>query len=60
MAAGDLDVNLMGGGVLTAALAAGLVDEIIVYQVPAPVDGSSRNCPPARGSVWSRPYRRVG
>jgi dihydrofolate reductase len=33
-AAGDLDVNLMGGGVLTAALAAGLVDEIIVHQVP--------------------------
>jgi dihydrofolate reductase len=24
----------MGGGVLTAALAAGLVDEIIVHQVP--------------------------
>ena len=33
-AAGDLDVTLMGGGVLTAALAAGLVDEIIVHQVP--------------------------
>lgn len=33
-AAGDLDINLMGGGVLTAALAAGLVDEIIVHQVP--------------------------
>jgi dihydrofolate reductase len=33
-AAGELNVNLMGGGVLTAALSAGLVDEIIVHQVP--------------------------
>jgi dihydrofolate reductase len=38
-AAGDLDVNLMGGGVLTAALAAGLVDEIIVHQVPVLLGG---------------------
>jgi dihydrofolate reductase len=33
-AAGDLDVALMGGGVLTSALTAGLVDEIVVHQVP--------------------------
>lgn len=33
-AAGDKDVALMGGGVLTAALAAGLVDEIVLHQVP--------------------------
>lgn len=28
------DVGLMGGGVLTAALKAGLVDEIVLHQVP--------------------------
>jgi dihydrofolate reductase len=33
-AAGDHDVALMGGGVTTAALAAGLVDEVILHQVP--------------------------
>jgi dihydrofolate reductase len=33
-AAGDQDVALMGGGVTTAALAAGLVDEVILHQVP--------------------------
>lgn len=33
-AAGDLDVALMGGGVLASALDAGLVDEVIVHQVP--------------------------
>ncbi len=33
-AAAGLDVNLMGGGVLTEALAAGFVDEIVVHQVP--------------------------
>jgi nucleoside-diphosphate-sugar epimerase len=33
-AAGDKDVALMGGGVTTAALAAGLVDEVILHQVP--------------------------
>jgi dihydrofolate reductase len=33
--AGDLDVSLMGGGgALTAALIAGLVDEIVIHQVP--------------------------
>jgi dihydrofolate reductase len=33
-AAGDKEVALMGGGVATAALAAGLVDELILHQVP--------------------------
>ncbi|MEV8372360.1 dihydrofolate reductase family protein [Kribbella sp. NPDC056861] len=32
--AGDKDVALMGGGVVTAALAAGLVDELILHQIP--------------------------
>jgi dihydrofolate reductase len=32
--AGDKDVGLMGGAVATAALAAGLVDEVILHQVP--------------------------
>jgi dihydrofolate reductase len=38
-AAGDGDVGLMGGGVLTAALAAGLVDEVILHQVPVLLGG---------------------
>ena len=33
-AAGDKDISLMGGGVLAAALAAGLVDEVVLHQVP--------------------------
>ena len=33
-AAGDGDVGLMGGGVVTSALRAGLVDELILHQVP--------------------------
>jgi len=33
-AAGDNDVALMGGGVLTSALEAHLVDEVILHQVP--------------------------
>ena len=32
--AGEKDVALMGGGVTTAALAAGLLDEVILHQVP--------------------------
>jgi dihydrofolate reductase len=32
--AGDKDVALMGGGVLASALEAGLVDEVILHQVP--------------------------
>jgi dihydrofolate reductase len=38
-AAGDRDVGLMGGGVLTAALTAGLVDEVILHQVPVLLGG---------------------
>jgi dihydrofolate reductase len=33
-AAGDKDVALMGGGAVTAALKAGLVDELVLHQVP--------------------------
>jgi dihydrofolate reductase len=33
-AAGEKDVALMGGGVVTEALKAGLVDELILHQVP--------------------------
>ncbi len=33
-AAGGKDVGLMGGGVLASALEAGLVDEVILHQVP--------------------------
>jgi dihydrofolate reductase len=33
-AAGDGDVALMGGGVVTSALRAGLLDEVILHQVP--------------------------
>lgn len=32
--AGDKDVALMGGGVVSAALEAGLVDELVLHQVP--------------------------
>ncbi|MEU4196535.1 dihydrofolate reductase family protein [Kribbella sp. NPDC026611] len=32
--AGGKDVGLMGGGVVTAALQAGLVDEVVLHQVP--------------------------
>lgn len=38
-AAGDKDVALMGGGVATAALAAGLLDEVILHQVPILLGG---------------------
>jgi len=38
-AAGDKDVGLMGGGVVTAALAAGLVDELVLHQVPILLGG---------------------
>ncbi|WP_216215862.1 dihydrofolate reductase family protein [Amycolatopsis aidingensis] len=38
-AAGGKDVGLMGGGVLAAALAAGLVDEVILHQVPVLLGG---------------------
>jgi dihydrofolate reductase len=38
-AAGEKDVALMGGGVVTAALKAGLVDEVILHQVPVLLGG---------------------
>ena len=38
-AAGDKDVGLMGGGVLTEALKAGLVDEVLLHQVPVLLGG---------------------
>lgn len=41
-AAGDKDVALMGGGVATAALAAGLADEVILHQVPVLLGGGRR------------------
>jgi dihydrofolate reductase len=37
--AGEKDVGLMGGGVLTSALEAGLVDEVILHQVPVLLGG---------------------
>ena len=37
--AGGKDVGLMGGGVLTAALDAGLVDELVLHQVPVLLGG---------------------
>ncbi|HEU5472327.1 MAG TPA: dihydrofolate reductase family protein [Actinophytocola sp.] len=38
-AAGDKDVALMGGGLVTEALKAGLVDEVILHQVPVLLGG---------------------
>lgn len=38
-AAGGRDVGLMGGGVVTEALKAGLVDEVILHQVPVLLGG---------------------
>ena len=38
-AASDKDVGLMGGGVVTEALKAGLVDEVILHQVPVLLGG---------------------
>jgi dihydrofolate reductase len=37
--AGDGDIGLMGGGVATEALKAGLVDEVILHQVPVLLGG---------------------
>jgi len=41
-AAGDKDVFLMGGGLVTEALKAGLVDELILHQVPVLLGGGHR------------------
>jgi dihydrofolate reductase len=38
-AAGGKDVGLMGGGLVTEALKAGLVDEIILHQIPVLLGG---------------------
>lgn len=38
-AAGDQDVGVMGGGAATAALQAGLVDEVVLHQVPVLLGG---------------------
>ncbi|MGW4640548.1 dihydrofolate reductase family protein [Sphaerisporangium sp. NPDC004334] len=38
-AAGGRDVFLMGGGVVTAALKAGLLDEVVLHQVPVLLGG---------------------
>ena len=37
--AGGKDVGLMGGGVVTSALVAGLLDEIVLHQVPILLGG---------------------
>ncbi len=37
--AGDLDVALMGGGLATEGLKAGLVDEVVLHQVPILLGG---------------------
>jgi dihydrofolate reductase len=41
-AAGDKDVALMGGVIVTEALRAGLVDELILHQVPILLGGGRR------------------
>jgi dihydrofolate reductase len=38
-AAGAMDVGLMGGGLATEALRAGLVDEVVLHQVPVLLGG---------------------
>ena len=38
-ASGGKDVGLMGGGVVTEALKAGLVDELVLHQVPVLLGG---------------------
>ncbi|HVV17919.1 MAG TPA: dihydrofolate reductase family protein [Pseudonocardiaceae bacterium] len=40
--AGDKDVALMGGGLVTEALKAGLVDELVLHQVPVLLGGGRR------------------
>jgi dihydrofolate reductase len=37
--AGDKDIGLMGGGAVTSALAAGLLDEFVLHQVPILLGG---------------------
>jgi dihydrofolate reductase len=40
-AAGDLNVGLMGSGVINAALRAGLLDEVTIHQVPILLGGGT-------------------
>jgi dihydrofolate reductase len=40
--AGDKDVAIMGGGAVTSALEAGLVDDMILHQVPVLLGGGHR------------------
>lgn len=40
--AGDKDVAIQGGGTLTAAIAADLVDEVVIHQVPVLLGGGRR------------------
>jgi len=40
--AGDKDVAIQGGVTLTAAIAAGLVDEVVIHQVPVLLGGGRR------------------
>jgi dihydrofolate reductase len=40
--AGGKDIGLMGGGVVTAALEAGLVDDFVLHQVPVLLGGGRR------------------
>jgi dihydrofolate reductase len=56
-AAGGKDVALMGGGVATAALAAGLVDEVVLHQVPILLGGGRPFFQPLPEHV---PLRLVG
>ena len=62
-AAGDKDVALMGGGVVTEALQAGLVDEVVLHQVPILLgagrpyfhaDARARPAAPRRGRARPR------
>ncbi|SDS95036.1 dihydrofolate reductase family protein [Jiangella sp. DSM 45060] len=54
--AGDLDVGLMGTGVTAAALAAGLLDEVTLHQVPVLLGGGT---PFFHALPESRPLERV-
>ena len=50
-AAGDRDVALMGSGVIRAALDAGLLDEVIIHQVPILLGGGTPLFQPANKPV---------
>lgn len=50
-AAGDADISLMGGELLAAALDAGVVDEIVVHQVPILLGSGTPMFAPRHGTV---------